>query len=64
MGNALIATVALFLAWKAGTRAKQLYEDGKKNEKCEEQLRRRSEPAKLSVWFAAQKQGTDAWGRD
>ena len=60
--NALIATVALFLAWKAGTRAKQLYEDGKKNEKMQEQLRRRSEPAKLSVWFAAQKQGTYAWG--
>ena len=30
--KALIATVALLLAWKAGTRAKQLYEDGKKNE--------------------------------
>ena len=60
--NAFIATVALFLAWKAGTRAKQLYEDGKNNEKMQEQLRRRSEPAKLSVWFAAQKQGTYAWG--
>ena len=41
--NAFIATVALFLAWKAGTRAKQLYEDGKNNEKMQEQLQKQTE---------------------
>ncbi|UOO82096.1 hypothetical protein LVJ83_01050 [Uruburuella testudinis] len=60
--NAVIAAAALFFAWAAGRQAKQLYQDGREKEQKLEQLRRRSEPAKLSVWFAADKQNTAAWG--
>lgn len=60
--NVLIAACALYLAWCAGKQAKQLYQEDKARERQQEALRRRSEPAKLSVWFAARKNETYAWG--
>ncbi|WP_373699544.1 hypothetical protein [Neisseria dentiae] len=60
--NALIAACALFLAWQAGKQAKQLYQDDKRRERQQEDLRQKQDAAKFSVWIAAEKDKTYLWG--